>query len=149
MQLTKADKQPLTPGRLREQLGRLGGTPFKLGELRNMISGDVLLPISEINRLRRAIVQDLMRERARPRRWSLECQAQGIERGIKRRNDSFPAAAVNPQLTVLVRNLAQLDAALRCGVNTLYCDFENPKKYHEALDQFHKSALRTPHSALF
>src|SRR5205823_854650 len=113
------------------------------------ISGDVLLPISEINRLRRAIVQDLMRERGRPRRWSLECQAQGIERGIKRRNDSFPAAAVNPQLTVLVRNLAQLDAALRSGVNTLYCDFENPKKYHEALDQFRNSAFRTPHSALF
>jgi putative protease len=34
---------------------------------------------------------------------------------------------------VLVRNLAQLDAALKCGVETLYCEFEDPKKYREAV----------------
>ena len=36
MPLAKAEKQPLTTERLREQLGRLGGTPFKLGELKNI-----------------------------------------------------------------------------------------------------------------
>ena len=35
MPLARAEKQPLTTDRLREQLGRLGGTPFKLGELKN------------------------------------------------------------------------------------------------------------------
>jgi putative protease len=49
----------------------------------------------------------------------------------------------------LVRNLAQLEAALRCGVETLYCDFEDPKKYREAVSCFRHSAVRTPHSALF
>jgi len=34
MPLAKAEKQPLGMERLREQLGRLGGTPFKLGELK-------------------------------------------------------------------------------------------------------------------
>jgi putative protease len=34
---------------------------------------------------------------------------------------------------VLVRNLTQLDAALSCGVETLYCEFEDPKKYREAV----------------
>ncbi|MEI7534428.1 MAG: U32 family peptidase, partial [Verrucomicrobiae bacterium] len=33
MPLAKAEKVPLTEEKLREQLGRLGGTPFKLGEL--------------------------------------------------------------------------------------------------------------------
>src|SRR5213593_3179794 len=37
------------------------------------------------------------------------------------------------QLVVLVRNLAQLEAALRRGVHTLYCEFEDPKKYREAV----------------
>ena len=35
MPLAKAEKQPLTEDKLREQLGRLGGTPFKLGGLKN------------------------------------------------------------------------------------------------------------------
>ena len=55
MPLAKAEKQPLTTERLREQLGRLGGTPFKLGELKNHLTGEVLLPVSELNRLRREI----------------------------------------------------------------------------------------------
>jgi putative protease len=33
----------------------------------------------------------------------------------------------------LVRNLAQLEAALQCGVETLYCEFEDPKKYRDAV----------------
>lgn len=46
MPLVRADKQPLTPERLRAQLGRLGGTPFTLGELKSSLEGDVLLPVS-------------------------------------------------------------------------------------------------------
>jgi putative protease len=43
------------------------------------------------------------------------------------------AAAAGSSLIVLVRNLVQVEAALRCGVETLYCDFENPKKYRDAV----------------
>ena len=59
MPLAKAEKQPLTPEKLREQLGRLGGTPFELGELTSVIEGEVMLPVSELNRLRRAAVEEL------------------------------------------------------------------------------------------
>jgi putative protease len=38
------------------------------------------------------------------------------------------------QLIALVRNLSQLEAALRCEVTTVYCEFEDPKKYREAVD---------------
>ena len=57
MPLARAEKQPLTTDRLREQLGRLGGTPFKLGELKNCLEGEVVLPVSELNRLRREAVE--------------------------------------------------------------------------------------------
>jgi putative protease len=71
MPLAKAEKQPLTTERLREQLGRLGGTPFKLGELKNNLSGEVLLPVSDLNRLRREITAELERLRSQPKRWTL------------------------------------------------------------------------------
>src|SRR6185295_11553644 len=38
-----------------------------------------------------------------------------------------------PELIVLVRNLAQLEAALGAGVQTLYCELEAPKQYREAV----------------
>ena len=59
MPLARAEKQPLTTERLREQLGRLGGTPFSLGRLENFLTGEVMLPMSELNRLRREIVTGL------------------------------------------------------------------------------------------
>jgi putative protease len=43
------------------------------------------------------------------------------------------SALRTPHLIVLVRELGQLDAALKCGVETLYCEFEDPKKYREAM----------------
>jgi putative protease len=42
-------------------------------------------------------------------------------------------------LIVLVRSLPQLEAALQCGVTTLYCEFEDPKKYREAVRTAHES----------
>src|SRR5205823_14454733 len=47
MSLSKAEKRPLTTDQLREQLGRLGGTPFELDEMKSYLEGDVLLPVSE------------------------------------------------------------------------------------------------------
>ncbi|MGA3283120.1 MAG: DUF3656 domain-containing protein [Verrucomicrobiota bacterium] len=135
--LARAEKQPLTTGRLREQLGRLGGTPFQLGELKNHLCGEVLLPVSELNRLRREAVVGLEKLRMQPKRWALSnsrlpianCELIPIPGATKNPKSEI----ANPQLTVLVRNLPQLEAALKCGVETIYCEFEDPKKYREAV----------------
>ena len=133
MPLAKAAKLPLTEEKLREQFGRLGGTPFKLGELKNFLSGDVLIPVSELNRMRREVVAELEILRAQPKRWTMnEVRSQKSEVRIEKSETT-----IDPQLIVLVRNLAQLEAALKCGVNTLYCEFEDPKKYREAVTTFH------------
>ena len=150
MPLARAEKQPLTTERLREQLGRLGGTPFKLGELKNALTGDVLLPVSELNRLRREVVGELEAQRAKPKRWSLQRGVRSLECGIAEAAASPPhAARRTPHLIVLVRDLGQLEAALQCGVETIYCEFEDPKKYREAVVRFRNSALRTPQSECF
>jgi len=140
MPLAKAEKQPLTTERLREQLGRLGGTPFKLGELTNHLPDGVLLPVSELNRLRREIAAELERQRLQPKRWKLnDCSSRGNEAhsSIPFSQSLLTSAATNSELIALVRNLPQLDAALKCGVTTVYCEFEDPKKYREAVTLFH------------
>ena len=38
-----------------------------------------------------------------------------------------------PELVVLVRTQAQLDAVLSSGASTVYLDFEDPKRYREAV----------------
>ncbi len=135
MPLAKADRVPLTEEKLRDQLGRLGGTPFKLGELKNLLSGEVLLPVSELNRLRREFVAELEKLRAQPKRWAIS--AGRVTRVpnlvMSGTRGTRPSEA---QLIVLVRNLAQLEAALKCGVTTIYCEFEDPKKYREAVTAF-------------
>ena len=78
MLLAKAEKLPLTEEKLREQLGRLGGTSFRFGGLNNFLTGEVLLPVSELNRLRREIVGQLEKLRAQPKRWILN-QRRGAE----------------------------------------------------------------------
>ena len=140
MPLAVAEKLPLSTEKLREQLGRLGGTPFKLGELKNFLSGEVLVPVSELNRLRREFVAELERLRAQPKRWELNdgsSRREPAQINLRDFCQSRLTSATTPQLIVLVRNLAQLEAALQCGVTTVYCEFEDPKKYRDAVTLFH------------
>ena len=161
MPLAKAEKLPLTEEKLREQLGRLGGTPFKLGELKNFLSGDVLVPVSELNRLRREVATELESLLAQPKRWTMNEGSTGLRPVVSggtatptqsasvipqsassdeiRRDAEFHPRDAGATLIVLVRNLAQLEAALKCGVTTVYCEFEDPKKYREAVRTFHES----------
>jgi U32 family peptidase len=134
--LARAEKIPLTTEKLREQLGRLGGTPFKLGDLKNLLSGEVLLPVSELNRLRREFVTELEKLRAQPKRWTFS------EERIPRVSNpeilgTHGTRPSETQLIVLIRSLPQLEAALKCGVQTVYCELEDPKKYREAVTIFH------------
>ena len=163
MPLAKAEKLPLTGQKLREQLGRLGGTPFMLGTLTSHLSGEVLLPVSELNRLRREAVVELEKLRALPRRWQMahheprrsrreEAQTSLAEiqmepphvgsysSGVQGANASGKSGFTTggqTRLIVLVRNLQQLETALKCGTTTVYCEFEDPKKYREAVTLFH------------
>ena len=141
--LMVAQKRPMTVESLGDSLGRLGGTPFHLGGMEVHLEGALILPVSELNRLRREAIAQLEILRAAPRIWNLLPAASGshsVAAAVRR--DSSPTvpsttAAKTPELIVLVRSLAQLDAALRCGVTTIYCDFEDPKKYREAVTTFH------------
>jgi putative protease len=146
MPLACAESQPLTTDRLREQLGRLGGTPFKLGELKNSLTDEVLLPVSELNRLRREAVKELVTQRAQPKRWTLECGVRRADGGMVGAAAGAPSphsTPLSPHLIVLVRNPAQLESALNSGVETLYCELEDPKKYRDVVGWVRRCQLAT------
>jgi U32 family peptidase len=59
--LTPALSHGLDDGRLREQLGRLGNTPFTLGAVqRNGLPPDLFAPVSDLNRIRQQAVDELL-----------------------------------------------------------------------------------------
>ncbi len=132
--LALAEKHPLGTEKLREQFGRLGGTPFSLDGVQNELQGALMLPVSELNRMRRDAVAQLEILRSQPRRWTLtESAPEAVSVGND--TDSPPTSAPGTsELIVLVRNLAQLEAALACGTQTVYCDFANPKQYRDAVN---------------
>ena len=133
--LAAAENQPLTTERLRDQLGRLGGTPFSLGDLHNHLEGAVILPVSELNRLRRETIAALEQLAAQPPRWQLNASASVLST-LNPQLSTAPEPAA-PELIIVVRSLAQLDAALTCaGIATVYCEFENPKHYRDAVQKF-------------
>ena len=144
MPLARAEKQPLTDERLRDQLGRLGGTPFTLGRLQSFLHGSVILPVSELNRLRREVVAAIEAQRATPKRWTMT-ERGGRESHVER---ATPADSIGSlELIVLVRSMAQLDAVLQTNPRTVYCEFEDPKRYREAVARFRDWQKSVSHPA--
>lgn len=136
--LNPADKQPFDAVRLRDQLGRLGGTPFRLDALDVQLEGAVILPVSELNRLRRDAIAQLDALRAAPKRWTLLADA--CDGTAVFSTESPPAGTAEkvaaPEIIPVVRSIGQLDTVLRCeGVRTIYCEFGNPKYYRDAVQR--------------
>lgn len=137
MPLVEAHTKPLTSEQLEAKLGRLGNTPFKLNSLANYLQDAAMLPVSELNRLRRELTEKLEAKRSLTH-TPLEQQFPWQLRVYASHKDLLPQSEpilhTAPQLIVLVRNLEQLKAAIACEIATLYCEFEDPRKYKEAVE---------------
>jgi len=59
----EAKKHPVNEDILRKQFSRLGNTPFQLVSLKSDIKGELMVPVSELNHLRRALVAGLINKR--------------------------------------------------------------------------------------
>ncbi|MGK7889825.1 MAG: DUF3656 domain-containing protein [Leptolyngbyaceae cyanobacterium] len=132
MALVSAHTNPLTTERLHQQFSRLGNTSLTLAELINQIEGEVMIPVSELNRLRRELVEQLLQERSRPSRWTVHPN-HSLDQLLPPISAALPATV--PTLIPLLRNLPQLTAALNLGIETVYCEFEDPRRYKEAVQQ--------------
>jgi putative protease len=130
--LETALKAPLTAEKLRAQLEKTADSGLALRDIILGIEGDVILPIGEINRMRRELLEKLVvaSERKRPEEWI------NWRTLFKRSNEgltALPEAPAPPSLRVLCRSMEQIGAALDAGVTEVYADFEDIRRYKEAV----------------
>lgn len=128
--LEEARQRPLTLETLQNQLGRLGGTEFELGEIELHLEGDVILPVSELNRMRRAVVASW--KPTEPTQVKRPASLMKSWRDLQPAK-SAPQEDNSPNLHILCRNQEQIEAAIQTGVTNLYVDFEDVRQYADAV----------------
>jgi putative protease len=140
--LAAARQHPLRLDVLREQLDRLGDTPFSLGDVTMAVPDAVMVPKSVLNDLRRQAIASLAEMRKERTHFPVE-QSDALER-IRAEIMQSPRGSTRSdeqsRLTVLVRTLEQLDAVLAwqpapglAPVEMIWCDFEDTRRYREAV----------------
>ncbi len=132
--LATALKKPLTRESLHEQLNRLGGTPFFLQWLDVNLEGDVILPVSELNRMRRELVTKLESDSSSPNTAAEERKPVLTEMlaTIFAQRDTANGETTS-RLHVLCRSNEQIMAALQLGVSRVYVDFEDVRLFAAAV----------------
>ncbi len=138
--LQVARRHPLDDATLSEQLGRLGESPFTLGQIESKLPADCMLPKSVLNDLRRQVVEQLLaiRQAGREKIFRPQELAQALEAIRSRR---VPPALPLPRLSVLARNEEQLRTVLdwqseQAGIEleAVYCDWEDVRRYRAAVE---------------
>jgi putative protease len=124
--LQVALKRPLTADYLRQQLGRMGSTPFELRALEVKL-GQVMVPVRQLNELRRRLCLDLEQVRRANPGYELRLGALGRLRTKPLRTPG------EPQLAALCRSVDQVRSSLEEGVKWIECDFEDIRKYRDAV----------------
>ncbi len=125
--LQVAQKRPLTADYLREQLGRMGQTPFELRGL-DVRLGNVMVPVSQVNDLRRRLCDELQARRRETTTYSVSAQ-----KPPQLLSDRSDPSLNSSELVVLCRTIEQVRAALEEGVRWVECDFEDIRKYRDAV----------------
>ncbi|MGJ8642259.1 MAG: peptidase U32 family protein [Luteolibacter sp.] len=151
--ISEASNRPLSKETLTQQLSKLGDTPFELASLDNQLQGNCHLPISALNQARRDLVAKLVANGTRtsvrsttstststlfPLITNLIPPPGGPPAGHVANSSgpcrSAPFSALGtPSLSVLTRTTDQVTAALESGIPRIYCDFEDPRRYKEAV----------------
>ena len=126
--------QALTGERLEQQLGRLGGTPWRLERLELQLDEALFLPVAQLNQLRRALVDQLALQGNTDVSRSIEPE----QRSVLQTLEALMPAAVEPSqqephLTVLARDLEQLEALKALPVDRVIVDLEHPAQLREAV----------------
>jgi len=136
-----AEKRPISEDAIRAAFAKLGGTPWTPRQCRVRIEGAPFLPVSELNHVRRAALDALAQisQTKTLKRPSLSdissepsfAQIEMKRLGAERATRSDP---ISPsRLHVLCRTLPQIEGALEAGASSLYLDFEDIRRFRDAV----------------
>ena len=111
-------KRPLTWDYAFQQLGRLGTTPFWLDKLELEVDEGIMLPVSDLNEMRRLAVEELLEDRPRLK-VDRQTYRQRVERWKQRQAEERTGLqsikSVIPQISVAVSDVETLQAAIQAG----------------------------------
>ena len=140
----EAMKRPLTVETLEKQIGRLGTSIFTLTELKAEISGHVMVPVSELNEVRRKCVEQLEKMRLADFQAAADKARAEAAAAVRAGLANFysvieKTASENIRsrnrgetgITVVADDLAKLSAALEGGADRIVFGGENYR--HEAI----------------
>jgi putative protease len=135
--LAEAVKHALTEETLRQQLGRLGKTTFQLRKLDARITGQPMIPLSILGKMRHEMIERLEAATSSPpvRVVTSEFSFPQIQKELQKERDdaSSTSDTSSPQLHVLCRTVESVATALECGANTITAEFRKPAEYADAI----------------
>ena len=135
----EARKHTITEGELRQQMSRLGNTPYELRTLHASLIGNPMIPLSVLGELRKNMVAALDAQRMQVTERTIS------DRGVSKRmlSEVEQQVPLDPiagsQLHVLVRSMQQLDQVLAHGQKNVYVDFQDIREYRDAVKAAHES----------
>ena len=133
--LQPAQKFALTAEAITEVFARLNETPHRIGSLVCAFDGAVFLPKSALNKLKHEMVLALAAQAVTARRPSGITLREALEDLTGNGSPALPSPQdAAPALPVLCRPTAQAEAAMACGIRTLYADFEDIRRYKDVVD---------------
>jgi putative protease len=119
--VSRAESKPMLKDSVEAQLKKLGNTVFEAQEISFETNGNIFIPVSELNELRRRAVSELETERAQ--KWKRGCRKP--EMITERRN-----IEIKPILAVSTNTIEGFEAAVDNGADVVYIGgevFENTK----------------------
>ena len=145
--LETARQHPATEELLREQLGRLGHTPYEIGRLKCHLERAPMIPLSILGKVRRELIEQLdQRLRLPPTRLltpseqvaaRLSPESSGTRRfdlATMETDEETQSLGNAPRLRVLCRTLGQLRQVLSLPIAGMMADFPDIREYREATD---------------
>lgn len=138
--LEKAERHPLTADVLREQFGRLGNTPFELGQCDNHVAEGLMMPLGLLNRMRRELATLLEESSGKPADRKREASPRATMLAPRR---TLPVPRSGARLYVLCRTPGQALAAAGEKVARIYLDFDDMRAYADCVSRLRALAPKT------
>ncbi len=122
--LAAAQNRAVTEDSIRKQLGRLGNTAYELAELEVDVRERPFIPASLLNNTRRQAVEQLITQQSQSKPPTFHNPTQVLQSSMPHTiTNHVGKAAQSPQIHLLVRTPAQLDAAVQLNPDSITLDY--------------------------